>query len=700
LPRPLRITAIALATLLVLVAAYAAVGFLLVPRLVTSQLETSLAEELSLEVRVEHVSFDPFDLRLVARGFGMRLPGEPDAASLEELRIDLDAGALFGGRIDFEEVFLESPMAELRVGEHGELRVAGIAVGEGSVEAVPEEEPGDVTVPALLLRDLVVRRGSFRVRDLSRNPAVERAYGPIDLQVADLDLTALLREAAEHEPSTGELTIDLGGGARFSAQGDVDVEPLGLDLKLELSGLSLQPFEPWLGSVARLDVRDGAMGLSGRLRVGGDAGPPGSVHFAGRLGVSSLDLAETGKPESLVAWKSLELSGIDLRSEPLALAIGQVELVAPVVRLTQRADGLNVARVFSVEAEAAEAETAEAENVPANGERPAPGAGSDEAFELPVSIGPVRLASGTLRFEDATVSPRARFELEDLTASADRVTTDAAGRTKLEATAKAFGYAPIAVRGTLAPMAPDTFTDLHFSAEGIELASFSPYAGRYVGNGIEGGRGTARVDLRIEQRKVSGKNEIVLQALDFGAKVESPDATTMPVVTAAALLANSDGEIVMDMPVEGDLDDPNFSYRGALLDTVRSMAGRVVGMPLKIVGGMVALGGRLISPSELVQVGFAPGSRRLERQQKDKLDVLAAGLEAKASLRIDVRGGANSSLDGDEDLRALARRRAGAVRDYLVDAGVDEGAVGIGDVRIGSDDEAGSGRVVTHLELR
>jgi outer membrane protein OmpA-like peptidoglycan-associated protein len=137
-----------------------------------------------------------------------------------------------------------------------------------------------------------------------------------------------------------------------------------------------------------------------------------------------------------------------------------------------------------------------------------------------------------------------------------------------------------------------------------------------------------------------------------------------------------------------------------LLDTVRSMAGRVVGMPLKIVGGMVDLGGRLISPSELVQVGFAPGSRRLERQQKDKLDVLASGLEAKASLRIVVRGGANPSLDGDEGLRALARRRAGAIRDYLVDAGVDEGAVGIGDVRIGLDDEAGSGQVVTHLELR
>jgi hypothetical protein len=184
----------------------------------------------------------------------------------------------------------------------------------------------------------------------------------------------------------------------------------------------------------------------------------------------------------------------------------------------------------------------------------------------------------------------------------------------------------------------------------------------------------------------------------FGKSVASPDATSLPVATAAVLLADANGRIRLDLPVEGDLDDPAFSYTGTLVDTLRTLITRVVQTPFKMVGGMVALGGKLFRPEELEQTWFPAGRNELEGDEPTKLEAVAAMLVANPKLGIEIRGGAAPAADGDADLRILARRRADAVRSRLEKKGVQPDRITIGDIDVSAKVEGE--RVRTRLRLR
>ena len=96
----------------------------------------------------------------------------------------------------------------------------------------------------------------------------------------------------------------------------------------------------------------------------------------------------------------------------------------------------------------------------------------------------------------------------------------------------------------------------------IELGPFTPYSGKYVGYAIEKGKMTFNVAYKIENRKLAASNQIVIDQLTFGGKVESPQATKLPVMLAVALLKDRNGVIDVNLPISGSLDDPKFSIGG------------------------------------------------------------------------------------------------------------------------------------------
>ena len=116
-------------------------------------------------------------------------------------------------------------------------------------------------------------------------------------------------------------------------------------------------------------------------------------------------------------------------------------------------------------------------------------------------------------------------------------------------------------------MSKELFLDIVADAKEIELSPMSPYSGKYVGYGIEKGKLSFNVKYKLENRKLSAENKIILNQLTFGDKIESPDATKLPVLLAVALMKDRNGVIDIDLPISGSLDDPQFSVGGIILQT-------------------------------------------------------------------------------------------------------------------------------------
>ena len=143
-----------------------------------------------------------------------------------------------------------------------------------------------------------------------------------------------------------------------------------------------------------------------------------------------------------------------------------------------------------------------------------------------------------------------------------RVTGLSSEETKMadvEMRGKLDNYAPLEITGKVNPLRDDLFLDLTISFKDMDLSPLTPYSGRYLGYVIEKGKLALNLHYLIEKKKLDSQNKILLDQFTLGNQVDSPDATKLPVRLAIALLKNRRGEIDLDIPVSGQIDDPKFS---------------------------------------------------------------------------------------------------------------------------------------------
>ena len=100
----------------------------------------------------------------------------------------------------------------------------------------------------------------------------------------------------------------------------------------------------------------------------------------------------------------------------------------------------------------------------------------------------------------------------------------------------------------------------------------------------------------------------MLDQLTFGARVDSPTATKLPLLLAVALLKDRNGVIDIDLPIAGSLDDPEFSVGGLIIRVIINLITKVVTAPFAILGALAGGG------EQLAFVEFAPGRAQTSRR--------------------------------------------------------------------------------------
>ena len=120
--------------------------------------------------------------------------------------------------------------------------------------------------------------------------------------------------------------------------------------------------------------------------------------------------------------------------------------------------------------------------------------------------------------------------------------------------------ATIKSAGQMNPLNAMHYAKVDFSLKDFKLKPVSPYSAKYVGYKIE--EGTLDLDLkyRVDKNTFSGDNKIFVDRLTLGDKVDSPAATNLPVALAVTVLKGADGIITLQVPVSGNINDPQFDF--------------------------------------------------------------------------------------------------------------------------------------------
>jgi len=546
-------------------------------------------------------------------------------------------------------------VGELR-SENGELfvfrrRDGGINLAELVAVLQPAEDteaPSELAEPMQLALERVRIEG-YRVRLEDRVPTETVGAAMRDVRVSADGLS-------NRSGASGRVAFGLTGpnGGTIDLNGDLELNPLKADLKIALDRADIRAFQPYFTDQVKIIVTAGTASTDGRLRL--DAGVPDlpKIRYTGKAEINGFQSVDQENALDFVNWESFYLSDVDFDAFPVRLAIEEIGLTGLYSRFIIDEDGTtNLADAFSGREPAAEAaaeEAGKAKEAPlraASSNEPAtrPEAGATAAPSIEIRM--VTMQNGHVNFSD-------RFNPFNFTADLTEIGGRVSGLSSLE-TERADvllegsweNRAPMEIKGKINPLADQRFADLTLTIRDIDLSPFSPYSGKFLGYKLQKGLLTLQLGYLLEGNQLKGDNRAYFEELTLGEPVDSEDATSLPVALAISLLKDPSGTITLDVPVEGDLDDPQFSLGRTILRVLGNLVVKIISAPFAFLGNLAG------AQEELSFIDFEPGSTALTPKAEEKIDALITALAERPNLKLEIQGDA----DPEADPEAMRRRR-------------------------------------------
>jgi hypothetical protein len=143
----------------------------------------------------------------------------------------------------------------------------------------------------------------------------------------------------------------------------------------------------------------------------------------------------------------------------------------------------------------------------------------------------------------------------------------------------------------------------------------SGYSASFAGYKIDKGKLFLDLGYKISDSKLLGKNSIIVKNIELGDEVKDENVSSLPLGFAIALLEDSQGVIDINMPVDGNVDEPDFKYGTLLWKTFGGLIVKAVASPFKFLGSMMGLDGE-----KLEYVEFEAGLATILPPEREKLD--------------------------------------------------------------------------------
>ncbi len=452
------------------------------------------------------------------------------------------------------------------------------------------------------------------------------------------------------------------------------------ELDLSLDKIDIQSLEPYFTDQVRIKVQNGQVQTQGQLIFSLAQAP--QVSFKGEASLTQMALLDKETDKDLFHCTSLYLSEMDLSLFPLRVAVEEISLTDFYSRIILSDKGeINLKQVFTPVQPGEPIEKKDPVSSPPPQALPA----EEKPQPLPeIHIGKVTLQGGHINFTDYLTQPNFTAQMKEIAGGITQLSSSSLEPSQIRLQGVHGHASPLEIVGRIRPLTREKFFEMDVVFKNIELVKFSPYSAKYMGYKIEKGKLILDLKYKIEGNKLESKNRLVFDQLTLGERVESKDATSLPVGLAITLLKDSKDQINLELPVTGNLNDPKFNFSSAVVAAIGNTITKVVTAPFAILGSLFG-GGK-----ELGFVEFDHGSPLLKETGIEKLDQLIPILSQKKQLKLEIEGTYHRVRDGEAlrkiryetllksekqmDLVAQGRRGS-ALQELIVDPGEREALI-------------------------
>ncbi len=518
------------------------------------------------------------------------------------------------GKLDWQKLFASQPSKP----------AAKAAAEPKSTPAAADSPKPEPTAPSkpwqVLIKDVQLRDYKVHLADRSAKPEVTLDVTPLNVDLQNFD-------SLNGSPFNLKLDTGLGKQGKISADGVVNLAPVSAQLNVKTQDIDLRVAQSYINPFIRLELRSGMLGSD--LKVNLKSTDPLALSVTGRAQVDQLHTLDTLKTRDFLKWQQVVVEGLNYQHGD-SLSIDRVNLFQPYARFMINDDRTtNIDDLLIPQPADSGAKTAAAK--PASNDKP-----------LGIHIGGIAINDGSANFADFSLTPNFATAIQQLNGQIGTIDSRQAKPASVDIKGKVDRYAPVTIKGAVNPFDPMASLDIATSFKRVELTTLTPYSGKFAGYRIRKGRLNLDLHYLITKGQLKAENKVVVEQLQLGEKVDSPDAVSLPLKLAIALLKDVDGKISIELPVTGDLNNPQFSVMPIVWQTLRNLIVKAAAAPFKLIGGLVSGG----SSEDLGTVSFAPGSSDLSKDAEAALVKLSQALKERPALRLEIEGTAAKSSDG------------------------------------------------------
>jgi hypothetical protein len=590
------------------------------------------------DISAFNLSFSDVRVRTFNSALGI---DEPDRDVLQLPGISLEGGSFHWPErtISAESFSIDDAVVSLYRNESGRLNILPVKPDdEPTVENEAAAAKAEIAAPQtdwqLSLAAFSINRMALDLEDHSVDPAAEIGYRSLDFSMRDIN-----NQPSAEFPTSLTLTARTEG--TVSLDGTVRVLPSPVaNLEVTVDQLALANAHPYLRPLADVNLDSGALNFAGSLAIS-DAEP---LLLTGDLKISDFLITETDAGSKLGSWTALYANKLALSAANQSLEISEIRLEEPYADILIAEDGsVNLGRakkgVGPGDQEDAAGDESEANEDTSISEAQAP---VDDGESLPaITIGRVVVENAAADFADLSLPLPFAAKIAELSGQLSTVATASVVPSTVSLEGKVDEFGLVRVTGHATPVDPSANTDIKVVFENVQMPKFSAYTVPFAGRKIASGHLDLDLGYKVTASALEGENKVVLRDFELGDKVDHPDAMSLPLGLAVALLKDPDGRINIDLPVRGNVDDPEFRYGGVVMKAFVNLVVGIVASPFNLLANLVGA-----ESSELEYLHFVDGRSDLTGPELEKSAKIAEALMIRPELMLQFGGVVDPEADG------------------------------------------------------
>ena len=415
------------------------------------------------------------------------------------------------------------------------------------------------------------------------------------------------------EETTAGLEFAFADGGSFRTNLDYNLLENEYLWALEIDQLNLNPFTRY--AQESLNISNIQGWFSGNVQIVGDIDEPDIPIISGTMNLNDFSLTDNYGVE-VVGFSSVFMDAEELNLGTGNYHFGKLSINRPFVNGVLDAEGDNLRRLAK-EVEQVADTLVEVESV------------SAEETSITYLLDEFRLNDGELNLKDVSLSSGMFvYKIQQLNFAADNLTEGTMVTFDMDAVMN--GKGTLTGHVVTDPGNPGNGT-FDFALKNALLKDFSPYCEDATAFPITDGRMSFQTENTIVNNHLNSHLVLNMYNTELGDKRKDiePDVK-VPLKLGLVVLEDTKGRINIDVPAEGDIDDPEFRYSKLIWKVVLNVLVKAATSPYNLLAK-----GLGVDEEQLAFIRMEMLQEELGPEQTAQLDLLAKLLSEKPELKIE-----------------------------------------------------------------